>query len=75
MGIKTWKGDKLEVTVEIDYDKCAGFGNCEVVCPTQVFKALNGRTTAPRADECIECCKCVEACPTGESPLTHVKRE
>ena len=32
------------------------------MCPTEVYELVDGKSTAPNIDECIECCACVEAC-------------
>lgn len=62
--VKKYESDALGFTIEIDYDKCIGAGECVDVCPTEVFELVDGKSTAPNIDECIECCACVEACPT-----------
>lgn len=69
MAIKTWKSDESDVTIEIDYDKCKGHGNCVDECPSEVFKLVDGKATCPGIDDCIECCVCVEGCP--ESAIKH----
>lgn len=63
--IREWKSKKLGVVVEVDYDKCKGIGECVIVCPSSVYELVDGKTTAPNIDECIQCCACQEACPTG----------
>jgi len=62
--VKKFESDSLGVTIEIDHDKCTGAGECVDVCPTEVFELVDGKSTAPNIDECIECCAYVEACPT-----------
>lgn len=69
MAKKTWKSDELDVTIEIDYDKCKGHGNCVDECPCEVFELVDGKATAPNINECSECCLCVEGCP--ESAIKH----
>lgn len=54
-----------QVTIKIDHDKCIGAGECVVICPVEVFEIVNGKSTAPGVAECVECCACVESCPTG----------
>jgi len=61
--IRTWKSESLGITIEIDYDKCTGEGECVNVCPTGVYEIVNGKSTAPNIDQCIQCCACVAACP------------
>ncbi|MFQ5815708.1 MAG: indolepyruvate ferredoxin oxidoreductase subunit alpha [Candidatus Hydrothermarchaeaceae archaeon] len=53
-----------EFTIEIDYDKCEGHGECIAVCPAEVYELVDGKATAPNVAECTECCSCVEVCPT-----------
>lgn len=65
MVVKTYKSEKLGITIEIDHDKCNGDGECVSVCPSEVFELVDEKSTAPNVDECVECCACVEACPTG----------
>lgn len=61
--IKEFPGDGF--TIRIDYDICEGHGECEAVCAAGVFEVADEKCSAPRAEDCIECCACVEACPTG----------
>lgn len=63
--IKEWKSESLGITIEIDHDKCTGEGECVKVCPTGVFVIVEGKSTAPNIDQCIQCCACVAACPTA----------
>ncbi|MEE8402775.1 MAG: 4Fe-4S binding protein [Candidatus Hydrothermarchaeaceae archaeon] len=51
--------------MKIDHDKCTGAGECVDVCPVEVFELVDGKSTAPKVDECIECCACVESCPSN----------
>ena len=64
MAVKTWKSDEIGVTIEIDYVKCQGQAECIEVCPGGVYELVEGKSTAANIDNCIECCACVEACPT-----------
>ncbi|MEM1575405.1 MAG: 4Fe-4S binding protein [Nitrososphaerota archaeon] len=63
--VKKWTSESLGVTIEIDYDKCIGAGQCVAVCPTGVYELKDGKSTAPNIDSCIQCCVCVTSCPTG----------
>jgi NAD-dependent dihydropyrimidine dehydrogenase PreA subunit len=51
----------------IDYHKCTGAIACYEVCPTEVFdiqeidRAKRAVVTLP--ENCIECERCIEACP------------
>ncbi|MEX2737559.1 MAG: ferredoxin family protein [Candidatus Wukongarchaeota archaeon] len=62
--IRKWNSDELDIDIMVDYDKCIGAGECVEVCPEDVYELVEGKTTAPRIDDCSECCKCVDACPT-----------
>ncbi|KAB2947374.1 MAG: ferredoxin [Candidatus Methanoperedens nitroreducens] len=52
------------ITIEIDEEKCNADGECVNVCPTNVFEIVDGKSKALRIADCIECCACVDACPT-----------
>lgn len=63
--VKKWTSATLGITIEIDYDKCTGVGECVRVCPTAVYKLENGKSVVENIDNCIQCCACVVACPRG----------
>jgi NAD-dependent dihydropyrimidine dehydrogenase PreA subunit len=63
--MRKWESKKLGVTIEVDYHKCTGVGQCVTVCPSNVYEIVDGKTTCPNIDDCIQCCACQEACPTG----------
>lgn len=63
--IRRWESKKIGVLIEVDYDKCKGLGECAIVCPSSVYEVIDGKTTAPNIDDCIQCCACQDACPTG----------
>ena len=73
MELHEWHSDKVaisdSVTIRINYDFCAGHGNCEEVCPSEVYALVDGKAAAEGIDGCIECCACVENCP--ESAINH----
>lgn len=64
MDMKQWKG-KEGAVIEINYDECAGHGDCVELCPVDVFELVDEKATAPNIDDCIGCCACIVACPTG----------
>lgn len=61
MPVKKYEG---VVTIEIDEDKCTGAGECVQVCPTTVFEIIDEKSHATNVADCIECCACVDTCPT-----------
>jgi NAD-dependent dihydropyrimidine dehydrogenase PreA subunit len=65
MGIKTWKSEKIGVTIEIDYDKCDGNAECADICPGEVYEIIDEKSQAINVDNCVECCACVDACPVS----------
>jgi NAD-dependent dihydropyrimidine dehydrogenase PreA subunit len=65
VGAKRWYSDELDITIEIDHDKCDAHAKCLSVCPSEVFELVDEKSTAPNIDQCIECCACVEACPAN----------
>jgi NAD-dependent dihydropyrimidine dehydrogenase PreA subunit len=65
--IKEWKSS--DWTIKIDHGKCVGAGECVDICPSSVFVLAGGKSTAPNARECVECCSCVEVCP--EEAIEH----
>jgi NAD-dependent dihydropyrimidine dehydrogenase PreA subunit len=62
--MKKWESKKIGVVIEADYEKCKGYGECVLACPSSVYELVDGKTTAPNIDDCIQCCACQDACPT-----------
>jgi NAD-dependent dihydropyrimidine dehydrogenase PreA subunit len=54
---------KNVVTLELFSDKCTGCGRCIEVCPHNVFKIEDKKTTIIHRDYCMECGACVKNCP------------
>ena len=67
MTIQEWKSDV--VTIQVDYEKCVGHGECVNVCPSSVYELKNGNAVPVRIGESIECCSCVASCP--EHAIAH----
>jgi NAD-dependent dihydropyrimidine dehydrogenase PreA subunit len=67
MTIQEWKSDV--VTIQVDYEKCVGHGECVDVCPSSVYDLKDDKTVPVRIGECIECCSCVASCP--EHAIAH----
>lgn len=53
----------LRYRVIVDKRKCTGIGECELVCPVDVFDIINDLAVPTREPECIGCMSCVEVCP------------
>jgi NAD-dependent dihydropyrimidine dehydrogenase PreA subunit len=62
MSIKVYEA---EVVIKIDTDKCKGGGECVEVCPSGVYEIIEEKAVASKVEDCIQCCLCVENCPTG----------
>ena len=62
--VRTGECKKLGVVVEIDYDRCVGAGECAYVCPASVYEVVDGKSTCPNIDDCVQCCACQSVCPT-----------
>lgn len=57
------------------YDTCTGCRACGDVCPKKCieFKSNNDGFYIPKINriDCIECRKCMKACPVITSPINH----
>ncbi len=51
--------------IKIDHDKCTGSGECVDVCPVDVYELKDEKSYATNVEECIDCCLCVQSCPTN----------
>ena len=67
MDQKQWSSE--EVTIKVDYDTCAGHGDCVDVCPSEVYELQNNKAVPVNIDDCVQCCACVESCP--EQAIDH----
>lgn len=50
-------------TLTMKSDQCTGCGKCLEVCPHNVFRMNNCKSTIVHRDSCIECGACVKNCP------------
>jgi NAD-dependent dihydropyrimidine dehydrogenase PreA subunit len=54
----------MSFVVKIDFEKCTGCGECNAVCPSEVFdEPVDGKTIVARQEDCVGCQACVSACP------------
>ena len=69
MVVKKYRNEEGDFEMEIDLDKCTGAAVCVDVCPADVFELVDNKATAPRFDDCVECCACEQNCP--ENAIKH----
>jgi len=67
MDIKEWKTEGF--TIQVEYDKCVGHGECVDVCPSSVYEHKENRAIPINIQDCIQCCSCVASCP--EDAINH----
>ena len=50
--------------IKIDEEKCIGCGNCEIICPAELFKIVNDRAELDSnyKKKCLECAHCWVMC-------------
>lgn len=48
----------------IDELLCIGCGLCEDVCPTDIFRRIDGKMSIVYPDDCCNCMECLFICPT-----------
>ncbi len=48
----------------VDGETCNGCGNCEEVCPSEIYKIRENKSEAVYPEDCIECWACVNQCLT-----------
>ncbi|HLA50257.1 MAG TPA: 4Fe-4S binding protein, partial [Thermodesulfovibrionia bacterium] len=51
--------------VNVDHGKCDGCEECSNICPSEVFKIVDGKSDPYQASDCAYCLSCVEACPNS----------
>ncbi len=57
---------------EIDEEKCIGCGECEEICPVDVYELVDGKAVAANAEECLGCESCVEICESGAIVVAEI---
>lgn len=50
-------------TIIVDKEKCDGDGVCVDICPMNCYDMVDNKSEPTRADDCIMCMACVNACP------------
>jgi NAD-dependent dihydropyrimidine dehydrogenase PreA subunit len=48
----------------LDASRCAGNGDCVVICPASCLEMSGSVPWLPRPLDCISCGLCAEVCPT-----------
>ncbi len=61
--IKKWEDN--EHWVEIDLDLCVGAAECVKVCPSEVYRLVEGKVVAENIGECAQCLACQGSCPAN----------
>lgn len=54
---------KNVVSLKLDQERCAGCGECLLVCPHAVLSLTNGKIEIADRDACMECGACARNCP------------
>ena len=58
--------------VNVDNAKCDGCEECSNICPSEVFKIVDGKSDPYQASDCAYCLSCVEACPNSAITVSEV---
>jgi len=58
--------------VTVDTNKCDGCEECANICPSEVFRIVDGKSDPYQASECAYCLSCVEACPNQAITVTEM---
>ncbi len=58
--------------VNVDNEKCDGCEECVNICPSEVFKIVDGKSDPYQVSECAYCLSCVEACPNTSITVTEM---
>ncbi len=53
-------------TIKVNLSTCSKCGNCVKICPTRIFKAIEGDDNViTHMEECVLCGQCICGCPTN----------
>jgi hypothetical protein len=61
--------------LNIDTSLCVGCGTCVDVCPYNVLKLIDGKSTVLNASACVKCGACAASCPVNAITITGEKKE
>ncbi len=61
--IKKWEDN--ENWVEVDLDLCIGAAECVNVCPSEVYRLVDGKVVAENIGQCVQCLACQGSCPVN----------
>jgi NAD-dependent dihydropyrimidine dehydrogenase PreA subunit len=65
-------GQRIMYDVKVDEAKCVGCGECEEVCPVDVYEIQNEKSVPVNADDCLGCESCVEVCEEEAITVTEI---
>jgi NAD-dependent dihydropyrimidine dehydrogenase PreA subunit len=57
---------------EVDSEKCVGCGECDDICPVEVYILQDEKSVPVNKDECIGCESCIEVCEHGAITITEL---
>ena len=57
----------------LDLARCAGHGDCVVVCPTRCLEFVEANPHLVRPRDCIACSLCVLVCPEQALRMVEVE--
>jgi NAD-dependent dihydropyrimidine dehydrogenase PreA subunit len=58
--------------VEVDEEKCIGCGECEEVCPSDVYEIRDEKSVVVNEEECVGCESCIEVCEQDAITVTEI---
>ena len=61
------------MSIVINKEKCAGCGQCSIVCPGSLIKMGEDKKAYINTEYCFECTNCVSICPTNTISYTKTK--
>jgi NAD-dependent dihydropyrimidine dehydrogenase PreA subunit len=58
--------------VSIDFDKCAGCGNCVKICTYGVLEVIDDIAYPVKPENCKGCKDCLQECETQAIRVVHI---